>query len=131
MRFISFSSQDERRKFGGSDFIEFQYCKLKQGAEIKEIVSVETVEHWKDDSLYVFGDDMDEFFAVYSEILSKGTYNNGGFGTVDLLGINYYSSEQTVLIIEKIKKENPKDCMELLRWLEGAGKYNGFYILGV
>ena len=50
---------------------------------------------------------------------------------MDLLGINYYSSEQTVLIIEKIKKENPKDCMELLRWLEGAGKYNGFYILGV
>ena len=122
MLFISFSSQDERRKFGGSDFMELQYCRLKKDSKIGEIVSVEAVEHWKNDSLYIFGDDMNEFFALYSEIFNVGIYSNGECGIVDLLGINYYSLERTIFIIEKIKEEKPKDYQVLLYWLENIEK---------
>ncbi len=36
MLFHIFNSQKERREFGGSDFIEMQYCKLEQGSEIEK-----------------------------------------------------------------------------------------------
>lgn len=57
MLFYSFTSQEERKKFGGSYFIELQYCKLAQGTEIEKIVSVSSIEYWKNDSLYIYGDD--------------------------------------------------------------------------
>ena len=131
MLFHTFSSQDERRQFGGSDFIELQYCRIRQGAEIGEILSVQAIEHWKNDSLYIFGDDMDAFFAQYCKIFSKGIYNNRECGGVDLLGINYYSPEQTALMTEAIKRETPADSQRLLDWLDGGKQYNGFYVLGV
>ena len=34
--FHIFHSQKERRDFGGSDFIEMQYCKLEQDSEIEK-----------------------------------------------------------------------------------------------
>ena len=37
MLFHIFNSQKERREFGGSDFIEMQYCKLEQGSEIEKV----------------------------------------------------------------------------------------------
>lgn len=54
--FYTFSSQEEQRKFGGSYFIELQYCRLKPGTEIKKIISVAAIEDWKNDSLYIYGD---------------------------------------------------------------------------
>lgn len=45
MLFHTFRSQEERRKFGGSYFIEVQYCKLAQDSEITKIVSVDVMEH--------------------------------------------------------------------------------------
>lgn len=100
MLFHMFSSQQERRNFGGSDFIELQYCKLPQGLKIKEIVSVDKISNWKNDSLYVSGDDMNLFYESYSNIITGGIYNNGKSGGMDLLGINYYSQEQAALIME-------------------------------
>lgn len=131
MLFHTFSSQDERRQFGGSDFIELQYCRIRQGAEIGEILSVQAIEHWKNDSLYIFGDDMDAFFAQYCKIFSNGIYNNRECGVVDLLGINYYSPEQTALMTEVIERETPADSQRLLDWLDGGKQYNGLYVLGV
>lgn len=131
MLFHTFSSQDERRQFGGSDFIELQYCRIRQGAEIGEILSVQAIEHRKNDSLYIFGEDMDAFFAQYCKIFSNGIYNNRECGVVDLLGINYYSPEQTALMTEAIKRETPADSQRLLDWLDGCKQYNGFYVLGV
>ena len=34
--FYSFKNKDERRQFGGSAFIEIQYCKLKSKTKIKK-----------------------------------------------------------------------------------------------
>jgi hypothetical protein len=51
--FKSFKTQDERREYAGSALIEIQFCKLPEDILIEEIVSVDAIEHWKNDSLYV------------------------------------------------------------------------------
>ena len=94
MLFHSFRSQAERREFGGSDFIEFQYCRLPEGASIREIVSVDAIKGWKPDSLYICGGDMYLFYQDYRGIITDGIYNNGDRGPMDLWGINFYSREQ-------------------------------------
>lgn len=131
MLFRTFHSQEERRKFGGSDFIEFQYCRLSQDSKIEKIVSVDAIEEWKNNSLYVLGDDIDEFVLHYGKIFVDGIYNNGKSGIVDVFGINYYTLEQAELITVRINKENPLDNQTLLNWLANVKEYNGFYILGI
>ena len=48
-----------------------------------------------------------------------------------MYGINYYSPQETANIIEKLKKNKPKDYEFLLQWLEKSEEFNGFYILGI
>lgn len=131
MLFHTFSSQEERREYGGSCFIEMQYCRLPRGTEIEKIISVDAIRHWKNDSLYIYGDDDNEFVAQYKKIFTDGIYNNLKRGMVDMYGINYYSREQTRLILEKLKEIKPSDWQVLLSWLERAETHNGFYILGL
>ncbi len=129
--FLTFNSQEERRKFGGSDFIELQYCRLPPRTGIKEIVSVDVIRHWENDSLYIYGDDMDMFYSAYGTIIAGGIYNNMERGPVDLCGINFYSQEQILQIIARIEAEMPPEHQTLLDWLKAGGKYVGFYILGL
>lgn len=131
MLFYTFSSQEERREFGGSYFIEMQYCRLPQGTEIERIVSVDAIEHWKNDSLYIYGDDDNEFVLHYGKIFTGGTYGNLKCGIVDMYGINYYSREQAHLILETVKEIKPLDYQVLINWLEKAKENVGFYILGL
>ncbi len=130
MLFYKFTSQEERRKYGGSDFIELQYCKLSKDSKITSIIAIESIDHWKDDSLYVSGDDMEVFFSQYNEIFNGGIYNNEKSGVVDLLGINYYSPQQSEIIIKQVLEQRPLDYRILLNWLKDVKMYNGFYILG-
>jgi hypothetical protein len=129
--FRTFSSEEERREFGGSYFIELQYCRWKPGTEIERIISVDAIENWKDDSLYIYGDDDNKFISHYGNIFTGGVYNNGKSGVVDIYGINYYSQELTELILEQVKGMKLFNDPILLGWLETAKKYNGFYILGL
>ena len=129
--FYSFSSQTERREYGGSNFIEFQCCKLKRGTSIKKIISVDHIEHWKNNSLYLSGDNMEEFLLLYSDIFNKGIYNNGKSGVVDLFGINYYPPELEKAIVNRLRERNSEDDRILTDWLMTADEHNGLYILGV
>lgn len=131
MLFHIFQSQAERRNFGGSDFIEIQYCKLPQGTPIQEIVSIDSIFHWQLDSLYVSGDDMDNFYQRYGNIITGGIYSNGECGPMDLFGINFYSAKQASMIIERINKEKPPEHEILQNWLKTSRPYPGFYILGI
>ncbi|MBR3137696.1 MAG: hypothetical protein IKG32_11915 [Clostridia bacterium] len=131
MIFHSFPSQQERRRFGGSAFLELSYCRMPSGTTVKEIVSVRAIENWKDDSLYVYLDDLDIFFVEYNGIFNDGTYNNLKSGPLDLWGINYYSPSQVVAIMQKIETCKPKDDDILLKWLQRADKANGIYVLGI
>ena len=131
MLFHSFSSQTERREYGGSDFIELQCCRLKRGTSIKKIISVDHIEHWRSDSLYLSGDKMDRFLFLYSDIFNQGIYNNGKSGLVDLFGINYYPPELEEAIIKRLRERNSDDDRILTDWLMTANEHNGLYILGV
>ena len=129
MLFHSFNTQDERRAFGGSDFLELQFCQHKSGTSIKRIVN--KIENWRNDSLYISGDDMDTFYSCYKDVFKNGTYNNLKSGDIDFFGINYYSSEKVDEMIKTIEEKKPKDYIIVLEWLNKAKEFNGIYILGV
>lgn len=129
MLFFTFKSQSERRDFGGSALIEFQFCKLPAGTDIAEIVSGDGLNFWQNDSLYVC--DENAFFIEYSRFFDGGTYNNLQKGIVDIYGINYYSSLFTDRVTKKILNKKPPDYEILLDWLNKSKEYNGFYILGL
>ena len=131
MLFHSFNSQEERRKCGGSDFIEIQHCSLNKNTPLKDIVSNDFISSWKDDSLYIYCNDMNIFYNIYENIITGGTYSNFESGCMDLYGINYYSPEKTSLIIENLTDEKPAEYKVLLKWLENSKNSNGFYIFGV
>ncbi len=129
MLFLCFNSQKERRKYGGSKFIELQFCKLPVETEIKDIVAVDNINHWQNESLYIC--DANVFYREYSRIFNCGIYNNLKSGVIDIYGINYYAPSLLDSVIEKLHKEKPLDYEYLINWLNIAKKYNGFYILGI
>lgn len=128
--FYSFSSQIERRKFGGSDFLEIQFCKMLSQTTIEIITAVESITHWLNDSLYIYGDDINTFLQEYGCVFDYGIYNNLETGMVDPFGINYYGPDLIDSIRTKLLEMRPTDYEKLAEWLNRAKKYNGFYILG-
>lgn len=131
MLFHIFNSQEERRSFGGSAFIEMQFCKLPFGTKTKKIVAVSSINNWQNDSLYIYVDDIEVFYLEYREFFYCGIYNNLKSGIVDVYGINYYETSLTDSLIERILEKKPKDYEILIEWLNRAKEYNGFYILGI
>lgn len=119
--FRAFQNNKERRAYGGSAFIELQYCKLKEGTDLKKIVSLHKIRHWDDHSLYIYVDEIDEFYSEYRDV----------FNDLDLFGIHYYSPEQINDIVTKIERKKPVDYIALLEWLRRGKGYNGVYILGI
>ena len=119
MLFHVFNSQEERRAYGGSAFIEIQFCKLSTKRKVTERVALRSIQHWQNDSLYV--DDEDLFYNEYRCI----------FDTMDIFGMNYYGPESINPVIEKLTATKPKDYEILVDWLSNAKEYNGFYILGL
>lgn len=129
MIFHTFANQDERREYNGSAYMEIQPCLLPEGTEIEKIVAVDSIKHWKDDSLYI--SDENEFYKHYSDIFNCGFYNNLKSGVVDIYGINYYPPEQLERIIADIIRTKPLNYEPLLKWLEQNKNHNGIYILGI
>ena len=129
MLFHIFDSQEERRNFGSSAFIEVQFCKLPVGTKLKKIVSVGSINYRQNDSLYI--DDADLFYTEYQHIFDCGIYNNLNKGVVDIFGINYYAPDLLDSIIERLNNEKPTDYSILEEWLMKSKEYNGIYILGI
>ncbi len=129
--FHSFSSQADRRKSGGSDFLELQFCRMPPETAIEKIIAVDNIFHWSDDFLYISGDDTNVFLNAYSHILGCGIYNNLKTGVADPSGINYYKPGSIDAIAARLLENKPADYKKLAAWLSAAKKYNGFYLLGV
>ena len=129
MLFHIFNSQEERRDYGGSAFIEIQLCRLPVGTKLKKIVAVSSINDWQNDSLYI--DDVDLFYKEYSHIFHCGIYNNLKSGVVDIFGINYYPPELLDSIINRVNTDKPMNYEMLVEWLKQVKDYNGFYILGM
>ena len=127
--FHIFNSQEERREYGGSAFIEIQFCRLSNDTSLSEIVADNSIKNWMNDSLYV--DDENEFYSEYSHIFDCGTYNNMKNGIVDIYGINYYAPSQIEMLQSRILEDKPAEYEVMVQWLECAKQYNGFYILGI
>ena len=127
--FLKFDMQESRRKYGGSCFIELQFCKLPSGTKIKQIL--EGSDHWKDDSLYVYDDQQGDFYIKYKDVIGYGIHPNMSEGYFDTWGVTYYGPNQIGDIKERLKEHKPEEYEVLLEWLIEAEKYNGFYVLGV
>ena len=124
--FMKFNSQKERSQYGGSCFIELQFCRFPAGTDIKTIMSDYTF--WLDDSLYVHGDD--PFYSAYGQIFGKGIHPNMTESYPDPWGITYYRPDQIDEIIERAEKKKPLGYKILTEWLEEAKNYNGIIIHG-
>lgn len=129
--FLSFNTTEERRATGGSAFLEIQYCKIPKDEPLRKIVSVDFIKNWDNSSLYVYDDDIENFYKEYAEILQDGVYNNLCEGRLDTCGINYYDSDRALAIIERLKNIQPTEYDVLLEWLNNGLSQNGFYILGI
>ncbi len=129
--FLQFESNNERCRFGSSDFLEIQHCKHPAGTPVREIVSANAIEHWSLTSLYICGDDMGNFCSEYQDILPNGLYSNLEEGPVDACGINYYSEEKAKAVMEKLQACQPTGFETFLAWLKENPYRNGFYILGI
>ncbi len=127
--FLKFSCDEERRAYGGSCFIEIQYCRLPKKCCVKEIVDAK-ISHWDYSSLFVFYDG-DGFLENYGDIFKNGVYNNLEEGVIDPFGINYFSPEKVSEIIWRLKEKKPCGFEVLLKWLESGLEHNGIYVLGV
>ncbi len=123
--FLKFNSTEARRAYGGSAFLELQYCSLPAGTPEKKIVSCGSIRFWDVSSLYIFHEDWDRFYAEYQAILGNSTTG------LDLYGLNYYSAEKTEDIIKKIEVQKPGGHDVFLKWIRENPYNNGFYILGI
>lgn len=121
-----FMDYDERKEFGSSDVLEFQYCSLPSDTELTVIV--DTCDFWKKDSLYVSNES--DFYQYYGDIFTGGTYGNLNTGPLDSYGINYYPPELVKLIRARIDEEKPPYYRIIRKWLSKAGQYNGIYVYG-
>jgi len=129
MLFYRFRSQEERSAFGGAAMLELQYCRLHSANTLSDLVAVENIVHWQNDSLYVADELL--FYQEYSHIFNCGVYNNLNSGTVDIYGINYYAPEQTERLLQRLRAEKPCGYEQLADWLEESRDFHGFYILGL
>ena len=66
-----FRSQEERRASGGGQLLEFQY-----GVPGADVLSLDAISFWKDDSLYLHHDDFAAFDVQYGKIIRDGIYHN-------------------------------------------------------
>lgn len=112
----------------GSAYFELQYCKKEWN--IKKILK-KGYSFWEKDSLLVHVDNDRNFFENYGDYL-KAPNSPNGTQELDPHGVNYYTKEQTLVIIEQIIKDKPKEFEILVLWLEkAANDYNGFFFLGI
>ncbi len=121
MLFHVFNSQEERRAYGGSAFIEIQFCKLSSKRKVTERKALRSIHHWQNDSLYLYVNDVDLFCNEYRHV----------FDNLDIFGMNYFVPELINPIIEKLVTAQPKEYELLVEWLSKAKEYNGFFILGI
>ena len=127
--FLTFDSQEERSAYGGTCFIELQFCKLPAGTSTEQIVK--DTDFWHNDSLYIEDEDHASFYSAYKDIFGYGVHYDLSEGYFDTWGITYYGTECIDAISERALAQKPEDYEILLEWLDQARSHNGFYILGV
>lgn len=112
----------------GTAYFEFQYC--KKDWNIKRILK-KGYSFWEKDSLLIHVDNDRDFFENYGDYF-KAPKSPDGTQQLDPYGVNYYTKEQTLTIIEQIENDKPPYYETLATWLKKAiTDYNGFFFLGI
>lgn len=112
----------------GTAYFEFQYCKKEWN--IKKLLR-KGFSFWEKDSLLVHVDNDRDFFENYGDYL-KAPNAHDGTQVFDPFGVNYYTKEQALSILERIRADRPRECDDLILWLEKAATdYKGFFFLGI
>ena len=112
----------------GTAYFEFQYCKKEWN--VKKLLK-RGYSFWEKDSLLIHVDDDMRFFENYGKYLEKPN-SPDGTQQLDPFGVNYYTKEQTLIIIEQIENDKPPYYETLATWLKKAiTDYNGFFFLGI
>ena len=112
----------------GSAYFEFSYC--KKDWNTKKLLK-KGYSFFENDSLLVHIDRQRDFFENYGDYLMNPNSSNGT-QHLDPYGVNYYTIEQTFLIIKQIENDKPPYYGTLLPWLQKAvNYYNGFFFLGI
>jgi hypothetical protein len=104
---------------------------MDMGTDINEIVSVKNITHWKESSLYVGVNDWDNFINEYGEYFYGAIQGNRAQGEIDVYGVNYFTLDRTIKILNDISSNQPKDFQILIEFLKKAKLKNGFYVLGI
>lgn len=113
----------------GSAYFEFKYCKREW--PLKKMLKPSGYECGEKDSILVHINNDEQFFESYLKYLES---TNAPNGTTEFCfyGVNYYTKEHTLVIIEQITKDKPREYEVLAEWLKkAAALYNGFYLLGI
>ena len=111
-----------------SDYLELQYIKNNL-VENKELLNINNIEHFKEDSIFVKSEDIDMFNENYLAIFNnpKTPDNSNQFYP---FGINLYTTDQLKEIYNKLKQIEA-DAV-LLNWLKVAVEKNyRIYVLGL
>ena len=112
----------------GSAYLEFQYNDIEE--PFKKI-QLNKIQHFKDSSLLLSDDKLDNFLNIYYEFFKDCTSLDGSDNFCHY-GLNFYSKELTKKLYNTIKSKNIFGSERLLLWLsEAFTSHKGFYILGI
>ncbi len=99
---------------------------------MEQAVKSEAWTYWAADSLLVHMDGEHELFHSYIKPYMSTPHAPNGSRVYFYAGVNYYTREETAVMLARIKADRPAGADALIPWLErAAGEFFGFYILGI
>ena len=118
-------------KCNNTDYIEFQICHSKLDEKLESLVKVQNISINVESSLYIDFMDYEKFMQEYGIYFNNGVHSDMKESEFDPYGINYFSLDKTMKIIELISKDKPYEFEKIIVFLLDAKDNNGFYILGI
>jgi len=118
-------------KGNNTDYIEFQICKSNLDEKIESLIKVPNISFNAESSLYLDFVDYEKFLKEYGTYFNNGVHSNLEEGQLDPYGVNYFSLDKTMKIIELISKDKPFEFEKIITFLLDAIDNNGFYVLGI
>ena len=111
------------------NYIEFQICKLNNKADIIFGMSKD-IKFKKEDSLFILFSEIDTFEKSYNDLLDNGLLPDGNiYKGINLQSPTYYSKNESILLIDRLKIKKPIDYEIFIKFLIEASDNNGFYLL--
>lgn len=122
---------DFLEKGKNTDYIEIQICMADVNTSPYELVNIKNIHFGLSSSIYIDFKNYEQFFQKYNIYFNNALHANLEENELDPYGINYFSVDKTIHIIDKIKNDKPLEYDKIINFLNKAKDNNGFYILGI